>query len=132
MQSRVRNRTDRKSASAEPRATVLRRAATRVRDLRADLMLAAEHGSLSDEQGFAILTRHLSANATLPGACALISITREIHNETAARQRNPVADCSNPWAQTSVPSCSEVALLGVEQRIADQLAQQLADGPWPI
>jgi hypothetical protein len=132
MQSRVRNRTERQSGIRPTRVEILRRAATKVRDLRADLMLAAEHGSLSDEEGFAILTRHLSANATMPGACALISITREIHRETAARQQTPVSDCSNPWAEAGVPSCVEVALLGVEQRIADQLAEQLADGPWPI
>lgn len=129
MQPRVRNRTDR---GAEPRVSKQRRAAMLVRELRADLMLAAEQGRLSDKEGFTVLTRYLSANATMPDACALISITREIAAETASRQATPVSDCSNPWADAGTPSCVEVALLGVEQHIADQLAAQLADGPWPI
>lgn len=132
MQSRVRNRTERTQPSAEVRIRREREAAMRVRELRADLMLAAEHGTLSNEAGFKILTDHLNANATLPEACMLISITREIAAETDARTNNPAADCANPWAQTNTPSCPEVVLLGVEQRIADALAKQLANGPWPI
>lgn len=133
MQSRVRNRTEREGLStAEAKTRRLRSAAMLVRDLRADLMLAAEHGKLNDTEGFTILTRYLSANATLPAACALVAITREIATETAARIDNPVADCANTWAQPSVPSCPEVVLLGVEQRLADALAAQIATGPWPL
>lgn len=133
MQSRVRNKTEREAAiTAEAKTRRLRSAAMRVRELRADLMLAAERGKLSDAEGFAILTRHLSANATLPAACALVAITREIAAETQARMNNPTADCANTWAQTSVPSCPEVVLLGVEQRLADDLAAKLATGPWPL
>lgn len=133
MQSRVRNKTERESTlGAATRAQRLRSMASLVRELRADLMLAAERGKLTDAEGFAILTRHLSANATLPAACALVAITREITAETNARLHNPVADCANTWAQTSVPSCAEVVLLGIEQRLADELAGQLASGPWPL
>ena len=133
MQARVRNKTEREvPLSAEMKTHRLRSAAMRVRDLRADLMLAAEQGRLSDAEGFAILTRHLSANATFPAACALVAITREIAAETQARLTNPVADCANPWAQNNTPSCKEVVLLGVEQRLADDLATTLATGPWPL
>lgn len=132
MQSRVRNRTDRGATDAVARVSAQRRAASRVRELRADLMLAAEHGALSDEEGSTILTRHLSANAALPTAAALVAITREIQHATTARQQHPVADCANPWAEANMPSCTEVVLLGVEQRLADTLAAQLADGPWPL
>ena len=133
MQSRVRNRTERESAlGTAARTQRLRSMASLVRELRADLMLAAERGKLSDAEGFAILTRHLSANATLPAACALVAITREIAAATNARLNNPVADCANTWAQSSVPSCAEVVLLDVEQRLADELASNLASGPWPL
>jgi hypothetical protein len=133
MQARVRNKTEREGVlAAEVKAQRLRSTAMRVRDLRADLMLAAEQGRLSDAEGFAILTRHLSANATFPAACALVAITREIAAETEARIANPVADCANTWALASTPSCKEVVLLGVEQRLADDLAATLATGPWPL
>jgi hypothetical protein len=138
MQSRVRNKTEREATlTAEAKTRRARSAAMRVRDLRADLMLAAEHGTLSDAEGFTILTRHLSANATLPAACALVAITREIEAETAARKdaeaaERIVPDCANAWAEPGLPSCSEVVLLGVEQRLADNLADKLATGPWPL
>lgn len=132
MHARVRNKTERNTNLSETRIRRQREAAMLVRQLRADLMLAAENGALTNEVGFKILTDHLGANATLPEATMLIAITREIQTETTARVKNPTADCANPWAEPGVPSCTEVALLGVEQRIADQLAEQLANGAWPI
>lgn len=100
--------------------------------LRADLALAAEHGNLTDEWGFRLLSGHLGPQAVNPAACALIALQRLLHDATTTRRTAPVQDCCNGWAENDKTSCTQVALLTAIGQLSDELIDILIDGPWPI